>query len=59
MRVHVPVGVAVPPQQFEGRQRREQNPSGTCPVELPWGTGEELVAVYENASTWGCSVDRR
>lgn len=46
VRVYIPVGITVPPQQFEGRQWKEQKPSGTCTVELAWGAWEEFAGCF-------------
>lgn len=43
---HFPVGIAASPQQFEGKQRKEQSPLGPG-----LGTWEESAVIYENAST--------
>lgn len=46
VRVYIPEGIAVPLQQFEGRQWREQKPSGTCTVELAWEAWEEFTVFF-------------
>lgn len=40
------MGIAPPPQQFEGKQRKEQSPLGAGR-----GTWQESAVIYENAST--------
>lgn len=42
MFLHFPVGIAPPPQQPEGKQRKEQRAGR--------GTWEESAVIYENAS---------
>lgn len=59
VRICIPMRNGVLPQPFEGEQREEEQPSGTCTVGLALGTGAGFTVIYENASPRGGSVDWR